>query len=173
MINWERIYDSLDKKALDSPIIVLPALTRLIQSHKYSSPHVSDLYFLQGNIYYRIDSFQMAVSAYSEADPRGDGPKYLAARAGAYLKEKMPDSALADLVKAAGMNYDYKWNLGNYYEIIGKKDSAEANYLWLYHENPVVYKFCNERIYELETKHPRLLTELVYRDRDRMVVLIQ
>jgi len=167
------MYNSLDKKSLDSPATVLSTLTRLIQSHNYSSPHVSDLYFLQGNIYYRIDSFPMAVISYSKADPRGDGPKYLAARAGAYLKEKMPDSALADLVNASRMNFDYKWNIGNYYEIVGEKDSAIANYSWLYHQNSLVYKYCNERIHELEAKHSRHLTELIYHDRDRMVVLIQ
>ena len=172
-VNWEKTYLNLENKSLDSPLTVISSVTKLIGSHNYSGPHVSDLYFLMGNIYYRIDSFSLAVRCYSDADPRGDGPKYLAARAGAYVKQKMRDSALADLIKAANANGDYKWNLGNYYEIIGKKDSALANYRWLYHQDSVVYAFCNERIHALEARHPRLLTELVYRNRDRMVLLLK
>ena len=100
-------------------------------------------------------------------------PNAWQARAGAYLKEKMPDSALADLNKAVGMNYDYEWNLGNYYEIMGEKDSAIAKYSSLYKEDSVVYAFCRQRIKALEAKHPQLLTELIYNDRKRVVVMMR
>jgi tetratricopeptide (TPR) repeat protein len=171
--NWERIYDSLEKKSFDSPMTVIQALTQMIQSDHYASEHVSDLNFLQGNIYYRIDSFRQAVKAYSATDPRDMGPKCLAARAGAYLKAQMPDSALSDLNKAVAVNYDYNWNLGNYYEIIGKRDSALAKYTWLYTNDSVTYAFCKERIHALQAKHPRLLTEMIYTDRKRVVMLLK
>lgn len=84
-VHWEKMYDSLDKRSVDSPMRVLSSLTRLIRPHQYASQRVADLYFLQGNIYYRIDSFQRAVTAYSNANLYGTGPIYLSARAGAYL----------------------------------------------------------------------------------------
>ncbi|HEX9503488.1 MAG TPA: hypothetical protein VF974_04180 [Patescibacteria group bacterium] len=112
------------------------------------------------------------MEAFSAGNTYEAGPKYLAARAGAYLKRKMPDSAFVDLIKAAEINYDYKWNLGNYYEVIGKRDSALINYTWLYNEDSVVYKFCKQRINELEKRHPKVLTEL-YTDRDRKVLLFK
>lgn len=76
-------------------------------------------------------------------------------------------------MSAANRNFDYKWNLGNYFEIIGKKDSAIVCYRWLYTEDSTIYSYCGERMRELQGKHPRLLTELIYKDRRRVILSIR
>jgi tetratricopeptide (TPR) repeat protein len=100
-------------------------------------------------------------------------PKDLAARAGAYLKLKQYNMALADLKKAASINHYYLWNIGNYYEVIENKDSAISCYIELYVKDTVVYKYCKDRVSELKNPKTKLFKELVYRDRERLVILMQ
>ena len=132
-------------------------------------------FILKGDIYYRVDSLHKAIDEFS-ASARGQNftsPKLLAARAGVYVKLKKFDTSFFDLQKAAEINYDYYWNVGNYYEIVGQKDSAISNYQKLYLRDTVVYKECKKRIEELNKKKPKLLKQLIYRDRDRNVILMR
>ena len=91
--------------------------------------------------------------------------------AGVYIKLKQFDNAFKDLTNAAEVNQGYNWNIRNYYEIIGRKDSAILSYQKLYHQDTVVYKKCLDRIIELEKGKPKLFKELIYEDRERLVLL--
>ncbi len=169
---WENLVDSLYKIADTNQTTTFLAIDNLISNDTSLDRHkISELHFIKGDIYYRIDSLQKAVTEFTIAGQTT--PKDLAARAGAYIKLKQYDSAFADLNKAAEINYDYFWNLGNYYEVIGNKDSATSYYNRLYKQDTTTYKFCQDRVMELKNPKTKLLTELVYRDRKRMVILMK
>lgn len=172
ILAWENLVDSLYKMADTNQILALDALDNLINNDtSLDRNKISELHFIKGNIYYRIDSLQKAIDEFSTADI--EAPKYLAAKSGAYLKLKQYDNAFSDLYKASKINYYYLWNIGNYYEVIGKKDSAIACYNRLYVHDTTVYKFCNERVNELKDLKTKLMTELVFRDRKRTVILMK
>ena len=99
-------------------------------------------------------------------------PKILAAKAGAHRKLKEYELALNELRQAADINYDYYWYIGNYFEIRRQMDSAITNYQKLYDKDTSVYKYCRDRIKELKHNKARPLTELIYRDKGRWVILM-
>lgn len=168
---WENLVDGLYKMADTNQIRTFQTIDSLISNDRSLDRHkISELHFIKGNIYYRIDSLQKSIIEFTSADMKA--PKYLAARAGAYIKLRQYNNAFADLNKAAEINYDYYWNVGNFYEVTGNKDSATVYYLSLYNRDTITYKFCQERVNNLKNPETKLLTELVYRDRNRMVILM-
>jgi tetratricopeptide (TPR) repeat protein len=173
---WENLVDSLYRMADINQTATLRTIDNLISSDTSLDRHkISELHFIKGDIYYRVDSLQKSLIEFTIAAQAYNmrTPKDLAARAGVYVKLKQYDNAFADLKKAAELNYDYFWNLGNYYEVIGNKDSATSFYNRLYNHDTTIYKFCLDRTSELKNPNTKLLTELVYRDRKRMVILMK
>lgn len=173
---WENIVDSLYKLADINQTTAFREIDHLITDDTSLDRHkISELHFIKGDIYYRIDSLQKALTEFTTSGQEYNmgTPKDLAARAGVFLKLKQYYNAFADLSKATEINYDYFWNLGNYYEVIGNKDSATSCYNRLYNHDTTTYKFCLDRINELKNPKTKLLTELVYRDRKRMVILMK
>lgn len=173
---WKNLVDSLYKMADTNQTTAFRAIDHLIADDASLDRHkISELHFIKGDIYYRIDSLQKALTEFTTSGQEYSmgTPKDLAARAGVFLKLKQYDNAFADLNKATEINYDYFWNLGNYYEVIGNIDSATSCYNRLYNHDTITYKFCLDRINELNNPKTKLLTELVYRDRKRMVILMK
>jgi len=175
ILAWETIVDSIYKLADTNKISSLKTVDNLILNDTtLNSEKINELHFIKGDIYYCVDSFHKAIDEFS-ASERGQNfvsPKLLAAKAGAYINLKNFDSSLFDLKKAAEINYDYYWNVGNYYEIVGKKDSAISNYQKLYLRDTTIYRDCKKRIEELNKNKPKLLKELIYRDRERKIILM-
>ena len=99
-------------------------------------------------------------------------PRLLAAEAGVYIKQHKFDTALINLKEAAEVNYDYHWNIGNYYEIIGQKDSAISNYQILYQHDTLTYNYCQDRIAELKKVKTKFLKELIFKDKERKVLML-
>ena len=173
ILAWEYLVDSLYQMADTNQIATILAIDNLMSNDTSLDRHkISQLHFIKGDIYYRIDSLQKSITEFTAAGVEY-APKHLAARAGAYLKLKQHYNALADLTKAAELNYDYFWNIGNYYEVIGERDTAIAYYTRLYNKNTTVYKFCQDRIIELKQPKTQLFTELIFRNRERVVILMQ
>jgi tetratricopeptide (TPR) repeat protein len=176
ILSWENLIDSLYKMADTNQIATLVKIDNLIFKDTSLDRHkISELHFIKGDIYYQIDSFQKSITEYTTAgqEYKMRTPKYLAARAGAYLNLRQYDNAFADLNKATEINYDYLWNVGNYFEVLGIKDSAISCYNRLLNHDTITYKFCQDRIIELNKSKTELLNELVYRDRKRMVILMK
>ncbi len=174
ILAWEKLVDSLYKMADTNRSASLHAIDNIISNDNFlDRQKVSELHFIKGDIYYRVDSLKQSVSEFIAATNRYDleSPKILAARAGAYIKLEQYDKALADLNRAAEINYDYFWNLGNYYEVIGNRDSALSCYNRLYNHNTTTYRFCQDRVSALKNPKTKLFTELFYRDRERIVIL--
>ncbi len=175
ILAWEKVIDSIYKLADTDKILSIQAINEImVNDTNLNSGNLYDLYFIRGDLYYQIDSLQKALQDFSENDrgERFSSPKMLAARAGVYIKLKQFDNAFKDLTKAAEVNHGYNWNVGNYYEIIGRKDSAILSYQKLYHQDTVIYKMCLDRVIELEKDKPKLFKELIYNDRERKVLLM-
>lgn len=175
ILSWEKVIDSIYKLADTNKTLAIQAINNLmINDTSLNSGDVFDLYFIRGDLYYQIDSLQKALQDFSENEQRQkfSSPKMLAAKAGVYIKLKQFDNAFKDLTEAAEINYDYNWNIGNYYEIIGRKDSAILIYQNLYNQDTVIYKNCIDRIMELKKEKPKLFKELIYNDRKRKILLM-
>jgi len=173
---WDRIVDSLYTMADTNQAATISAIDKMITSDTSLDIHeISQLHFIKGDVYYRTDSLHKSVSEFTIAGQEYNmgAPKDLVARAGAYVKLKQYEKALADLNKAAEINYDYLWNVGNYYEVIGDRDSAISCYKRLYNHDTTTYKYSQDRVTELKNPSAKIMTELVYRDRKRMVVLVK
>jgi tetratricopeptide (TPR) repeat protein len=171
-----KLLDSLEKLANLDQVRGIRSVNNLIAHDSlYYSGTISELHFIKGNIYYRIDSFNKAIDEFSLAGGKDIeiSPKYLAARAGAYVKINQFEKAFEDLTKAAALNHQFLWNIGNYYEIIGQKDSAISMYRQLYKKEENVYSYCKDRIGQLEGRSPKLLTELIYKHRERKYILLK
>ncbi len=170
---WDNLIDSIYKIADTNRTLSFDKLDHLINyDNSLDKFKLSELHFVKGDIYYRIDSFRNAVEEYTLAtEPSKQGtPKELEARAGAYIKLKQFDKAFSDLTTASKMNYEFLWSVGNYYEIINKKDSAIACYNRLYWRDSVNCKEGKERVIELKKTNPKLLTELIFRSRQRIKI---
>jgi hypothetical protein len=175
ILAWEKVIDSIYKLADTDKLLSIRAINDImLNDTNLNSGNLFDLYFIRGDLYYRIDSLQRALQDFSAFDKGQNysSPKMLAARAGVYIKLKQFDNAFKDLTKAAEVNHIYNWNVGNYYEIIGRKDSAILSYQNLYHQDTVIYKMCLDRIIELGKNKPKLFKELIYNDRERKVLLM-
>jgi len=167
---WEKKYKSISELSIDSPISALSKIDIELQSFNRNQSQKHDLLFLKANIYYQIDSLEESIRTLSSISSIDMAPKYLAARAGSYIKQKKFSEAFNDLNTASNINDSYRWNLGNYYEIRRQKDSAISNYQFLFQTDTTVYKYCLERITELSKKQPRFLTALIFRDRERLTL---
>jgi len=175
VLSWEKIIDSINILADTNQILAIKRLDTLIKfDTALTSEKLSDLHFIKGDIYYNVDSFTKAIDEFSFAAQRihFESPKILAANAGAYTKLKQYDTALNELKQAADINYDYYWNIGNFYEIVRQKDSALLNYKRLYVHDTIVYNYCETRIRELKKNKPIFLDKLIYKDRERPVLLM-
>lgn len=168
---WEATINNIYELAELFPLNAVDSINNLLLNDTtLNSGKRFDLNFVKGDIYYNIDSLQNALSVFSSSDL--SFPKILAARAGVYVKLKQFDNAQKDLMKAAEMNYEYNWNIGNLYEILGQPDSAVLVYHKLYERDSVIYFQCKNRIVELRSDSPNLLKELSFRDRERKVILM-
>ena len=131
---------------------------------------IQDLHFTKGDLLYQNDSLKEAVEEFTKSGI--NFPTSLAARARAYLKLKQYKECLADLNKAAEVNSDYYWNIGNYYEVVNKKDSAIFFYKKLFINDSVIYKYCGDRIKQLKDKKTKPLTELKLMDYRKFKIIM-
>jgi len=172
VLSWENKIDSIIKLADINQLLAIEAIDSIMQYDTIlGATKKFDLHFLKGDFYYQIDSFAKAIDEFSLAELKDiASPKILTAKPGAHIKLKEYDLALNELRQATDINYDYYWNIGNYFEIPGQKDSAVSNYQKLYVKDTTVYKYCGDRIEELKNNKLKFLTELVYLNRERFVI---
>jgi tetratricopeptide (TPR) repeat protein len=170
ILKWNKIVDSIYKISDSDKLSSLRFIDNLLLTDKtLERPNVAELHFIKGQIYYSIDSFENALIEFSE---NYRSPRLLAAEAGVYIKQHKFDTALLNLKEAAEVNHDYYWNIGNYYEIIGQKDSAISNYQILYQRDTLIYKYCIDRVAELKKVKKKFLKELIFKDNERKVLLM-
>ncbi|WP_157972841.1 hypothetical protein [Aureibaculum luteum] len=76
------------------------------------------------------------------------------------------------LVQASALNKDYKWYIGNLYEIKGEKEKAILEYDYVYQRDNIVYAHYNQRIQELKMNPSQLMTELHFKDRRKRTLIL-
>lgn len=131
---------------------------------------IQDLHFAKGDLLYKNDSLDEAVKEFTKSGI--NFPTSLTARARAYLKLKQYKECLKDLNKAAEINSDFYWNIGNYYEVVNKKDSALFFYKKLFAHDSVIYRYCGDRIKQLADKKTKPLTELKLEDYKKFTIVM-
>lgn len=175
ILAWENFLDSLYQLAEVNPDDALSTLDNAILNDASLDQHqIYELHFVKGDIYYGIDSLEMAISQFNIAgqEYKIETPKILAARAGAFLKLRQYENARTDLYEASEINHGYLWNVGNFYEVTGLRDSAISCYTRLYKYDTVTYKYSMDRATVITKPSAELMNELEYRDRNRTVILM-
>lgn len=169
---WEVFLDSMYTIAETDLLKSTKLIDRKTIEVSNDQRKLADLFFLKGYIYYKYDSVQQSVEILNKCLSQNTlrSPKCLAARAGSYIKLEKYDLAYEDLLEASQINYDYLWNLGNYFEIIGEKYKANSYYNMLYQKDTIAYKYCFVRMKELRQEDVELLTELSFKDRGRLIL---
>lgn len=129
-----------------------------------------ELHLMKGYVFKNMGYFSLALI---EFDLAGNLPSQRVAKAEVYMINKKYDKALVELEMAADYNFDFKWNIGNLHEVMGKRDSAITYYNSLYQRDSITYKFCQDRIIELSDPNTELYKELVIQKRPRMVIFMK
>lgn len=134
---------------------------------------ISNLHTIIGEIYYDNDSISLALERfYINETLTFDSPRNKGNKAGCYIKQDNLDKAMTLLEQAAEVNYDFKWYIGNLFEIQGEPEKAILEYQYVYQRDTAVYSYYNERIQELKNNPDQLMTELYYKDRRKRTLLL-
>jgi tetratricopeptide (TPR) repeat protein len=133
----------------------------------------SDLHTIVGELYYDHDSIDLAlIRFYRDQALTLDSPRNKGNKAGCYVKLGDFKKAMTLLEEAAETNSDFKWYIGNLYEIKGEPEKAISEYQFLYERDTLIYSYCKQRIKELKTNPGELMHELYYKDRRKRTVLL-
>lgn len=134
---------------------------------------ICNLHTIVGEIYYENDSIDRALERFLINESLTfDSPRNKANKAGCYVIQGDYDKAMMLLEEAAEVNYDFKWYIGNLYEIQGEPEKAKQEYQYVYQRDTVVYDYYNQRIKELNNNPDQLLTKLYYKDRRKRTLLL-
>lgn len=111
--------------------------------------HTSDVLYKDGQYRYSLNQCFKTDKMSSTEDPL-----IYSYKARSYIKIGKKDSAEYLLLKASEINFDFEWLLGNFYEIIGFRDSAIAVYNNLYERSNFHYSYCLDRIDSINLGYP-------------------
>lgn len=126
----------------------------------------SDWHEIVGEILYDHDSIDQALQRFEMSEfLLTSTPKSQADKAGCYIKKGEYGIAMKLLDKAVYTNSEYAWYKGNLYEIMNNRKKAIEVYSALYQEDTTIYKYCADRIKEIENPKSALCTELIYLNR--------
>lgn len=171
---WEAKIEELYKRADSNLSFGINYADSLIENDKSLDKwKISNLHAIVGEIYYGTDNIDLALERFQENEALTfDSPRNKANKAGCYVKKGDYDKAIKLLEEAAEVNYDFKWYIGNLYEIQGEPEKAKEEYKYVYQLDTVVYAYCNQRIQELNKNPTQLLTELHYKDRRKRALIL-
>jgi len=117
------VADTNSKKALLLADKYINLYKDSIKQRGFSVNEIEDLHYLKGEIFYRLGMYSNSLNEFKAT--RGAGNIPIASN---YMKLKMYDSAYIFLSKESPSHYLYDYEWANYYEMIGKKDSAVQLY---------------------------------------------
>ena len=171
---WEAKIEELYKRADSNLSLGVNYADSLIENdNTLDKWKISNLHDIVGEIYYDTDKIDLALERFQESEVLTfDSPRNKANKAGCYIKQGNYDRAMALLEEAAEVNNDFKWYIGNLYEIKGEPEKAKLEYQYVYQRDTTVYAYYNKRIQELNNNPDQLLTELQYKDRRKRTVLL-
>ncbi|WP_299256058.1 lipopolysaccharide assembly protein LapB [uncultured Aquimarina sp.] len=135
---------------------------------------IANIQVIIGEILYDNNQIDLALERFLLVKKKE--PKHLkndANIAGCYIKKGDYKKALELLTEASNINKDFKWLIGNYYEVIKSKPNAINVYKELYDSDNQAYSYCKERIEELQNSKAKMYEELKYlKRRERTIMLI-
>jgi len=171
---WEAKIEELYKRADSSLSSGVNYADSLIENDESLDKwKISNLHTIVGEIYYDTDNIDLALERFQENEALTfDSPRNKANKAGCYIKLGDYDRAMMLLEEAAKVNHDFKWYIGNLYEIQGEREKAKQEYQYVYQRDTVVYAYYNQRIQELNNNPDQILTELYYKDRRKRILLL-
>lgn len=171
---WEEIIETLYYKADKNLIKGVEYADSIIKNKKNIDSHkVSNLHTIVGELYYDNDSITLALNRFRQINSISfDSPRNLTNRAACFVKQGDLEKAMELLVLASNMNKDYKWYIGNLYEIKGEIEKAIIEYDFVYQRDKVVYANYNKRIEELKKNPNELMTSLHFKDRRKRTLIL-
>lgn len=171
---WEERIEELYKLADSSLLAGVEYADSIIQNDKSLDKwKLSQLHTIVGELYYDHDSIEQALKRfYIDELLTFDSPRNMANKAGCHVKKGELEKAMSLLKAAAEINKDYKWYIGNLYEIQGELQKAISEYNYVYEQDTVVYEYYNQRIKELKSNPDRLMTNLLFKDRRERIILL-
>ena len=174
VFNWntkiELLYKRSDKNMQDG----IDYADSLIKHDKTIDKwKISELHNYVGEIYYDNNLIDKALKRFELVESLTfDSPRTQTNKAGCYIKLGDYEKAMTFLEQASETNYDYKWYVGNFYEIQKNLKKAISQYESLYKQDTVTYSYCKKRILEISKEGKPLLTELYFKDRRKRPYLI-
>jgi tetratricopeptide (TPR) repeat protein len=134
---------------------------------------VSKLHEIAGELYYDNEMINLALERFKLYENISfDSPGNKANKAGCYIKKGDLEKAMELLIEAADFNHEFKWHIGNLFEIQGEREKAIEQYKYLYLRDTIIYAYCNERIIEITEKAHYNMQELIYRNRRRRTLFL-
>lgn len=168
----KQIYQQSDKNVFEA----VEYADSLIQNDEFLSKQIkiTNIQAIIGEILYDNNQIDLALERFLLV--KKNHPRHLrndANIAGCYIKKKKYKEALELLTNASKINKEYKWLIGNYFEVIESKSNAIIAYKELYDSNNEFYSYCKQRIKELQDSGTKLYKELKYQKRrERTITLI-
>lgn len=154
--NFYRLVDSNHKAGIEY-------MDSIILYGGFDANDQIDFNWIVGEVYYDLDSIDLALARFDTSLMKA--PRNLANIAGCYIKQKRYKEAKPLLKKAAGINKSYTWYVGNFFEIVGERDSASMLYGNLYGDDPLIYQYCDERLVNMSRADYKRPEYLEYRNR--------
>jgi len=122
---------------------------------------VSNLNTIVGEILFESDSIESAMERFKLSESLTfDSPRNKANKAGYFVKKGNYQKAMSLLKEASETNHDFKWLVGNLYEIQGQSKKAIFEYEFLYNKGQKIYEYCGQRISELQDPKTKPFKEL-------------
>ncbi|WP_299432571.1 hypothetical protein [uncultured Aquimarina sp.] len=167
----KQIYQQSDKNVFEA----VEYADSLIQNDEFLSKQnkITNIQAIIGEILYDNNQIDLALERFLLV--KKNHPRHLrndANIAGCYIKKKKYKEALELLTNASKINKEYKWLIGNYYEIIKNKPNAIIMYKELYDSDNKTYFYCKKRIKALQNPETKMYKELIYlKRRERTIML--
>jgi tetratricopeptide (TPR) repeat protein len=131
----------------------------------------SHLNIIAGEALYDNGFHKEALQRFENPKFNSVSPRLLADKAGSYSKLGDFKTAISLLNQAVNINHSFKWHKGNVFEMSNELEKAKKEYFELYQKDTTHYKYCLERINELESDNPELLENIIFRNRDSRIYI--
>jgi tetratricopeptide (TPR) repeat protein len=151
----------LGEISLDSAISYRDSLMNKDKSLSTFEKSILDC--IMGEILIQYEQFSSALDYFVKAETNNNNsPRIRRNKAICYVKLGYIDEAFDEINNAINQNTDYYWYLGNLFEVIGNKEKAIEQYIYLYNSNPDYYTYCKERADYLKNDDAILLNEIIH-----------
>jgi len=166
----KEIYNRADRNLIEG---VNYADSILKNDKSLDKGEVWEINTIVGEIYYDNDSIDLALERFNKEEYLAfRSPRNQANKAGCYVKKGNFKKAMELLEQAADLNKDFKWYIGNLYEIKGEPENAIKEYSYVYQRDTTVYAYYNKRIQEIKNNPDQLMSDLEYKDRRKRNLLL-